>query len=242
MDLSQFKFDPNDLYLATHGGMHTLLYTQNGNLYEDRNDTHYDMMANPKIFKDVWDIHPDEFDLVTGEASEKAWSQSRVGNRAVMARAGVFNGQPIISLWVHSTHPLYEEFLIEFLKKHPEFKDAVVVPYKEEPVLLGDQLTVSAPVKKSKESKYVIDGKTYTRNDITQLRSAWHTQPWKREELKAIFCHPDMHKYPDLIQLIPPGCDPPPKQKSWYQAIKQSFPVETHLHFKEWHGRNEKVS
>jgi hypothetical protein len=239
-DLSKFKLSPNDLMM--HGinfnsPLITFIFSKNGKLHLGQGDydTHYDLMKKSKVQKDIWGDKP-----ITS-TSPFGWSQQDIGSLGVMGRASFIEGQPIISVWSDAQHPLFRATIEGFIKKFPHFEDAVVVGCNDEgqplePILLGDlkKATVSAPVMKD---SYVINGKKYDRNEIGQLMSAWHTQPWKREELKSILCHPDMSKYPELSRLIPPGCDPPKKQKSWYQAIKQNFPVETTLNFKEWLDR-----
>jgi hypothetical protein len=237
--LDKFKdIDPNELFLHTmnfNTSSGSFIYTHNKKLYEFAGmKTHYDMMQTPEIFNDIWG--EDGKGWYGIKASDKEdWTQKDVGDLAIMGRWGVMKGQNIISLWVKLTHPLVYSLLHTLFNKHPEFKEsAILIGTDEKPQLIGKlagktATTVSAPVK-----DYQIGGQTITRDRITELVSMWHNQPWKREYVKSILCHPDMEKYPELIQLIPPGCTPTPPKKSWYQAMKQSFPIETTLNFKEW--------
>jgi hypothetical protein len=240
LSLQQFsQVDPDTLYTMsiTHDRPYlTFFFTEDGKLWEKGvGSTHYGMLqSSDSLFKSVWGFDPNESDYTY---TLHRYDPYYAKEKAIVGRAGQIEGQNVIALHNALEDPLIEPFLKAFFDKHPEYKESAVITsyYGSKPRLIGKlaQKTVSAPVKKV----YSIAGKTYTRKEIADLLSAWHTQAWRRKELEGILCHPDIKNYPELVQLIPPGCFKKPPKKSMWQAIKQSFPVESTLNFKEWFSK-----
>jgi hypothetical protein len=225
-----------DTLKKSHKGKIAFFYTNDGKLWQQEGSDHTGMLVNmPELEETILKDARNAGENIKDTSSIKEEPPYRGYTKyAVVGRAGDYKGQNVIALWNNLNDSKVKPFLKKFLEKYPEYrKSAVITGIKSKPILLGQlaNVTVSAPLQ---QDNYWINGNNYYRKEIADMLSAWHSQAWRREELKSVLCHPDMEKYDDLIKLIPPGCTPSQPKKSWYQATKQFFPVESALNFKAW--------
>jgi len=184
-------------------------------------ESHEDMLqiadsGSDKIFDAIFPGVPNN-----KKSTLRSRGQVLAHTNRIVGRFGALHHDMIVSLWNPLTDPAIPAFEKKLLETFPKLKkvDIIIVGADNQPRVMnvGTADNSKKKVEDEKEEvkeempvkRFSIDGQNYTFEELRQYRLLVHNAAGRSKDIaRAILCHPDMKKYPEVNSLIPGTCPP----------------------------------
>lgn len=272
--------DPDWLYEQFPDSSMTFFYVpRSGKLYiEPYPANHQDMLTEKDdLFRDVYTTFLSKTAL-TGRVRRELSSrgQAIAHGETLIGRLAIDRTTVLIAFWTTPNAPTDQSnigaFLNALYKKFSRFKafqaNTVLLLPNQPPITVAEytggggesperavalkERKPRAP-KKPSVQKFLIGGQEYTLSDLHALRVADHSKGQAGPGLgdpKAVLCHPDIDKYPELSGYKPSSCGQGGndlrathpqrwRQAGWQAGIPYVYTPEHNITFRSWFAIRE---